>query len=104
MNFNPINFRREKPMINAIILINAERTKINSVGEQLVNLKGITEVYSVSGRFDLVAIIRLPHNDDLAELITEKVTKVEGITKTESMVAFKTLTKQDVAGMFELGN
>ena len=91
-------------MINAIILINAERTKINSVGEQLVNLKGITEVYSVSGRFDLVAIIRLPHNDDLAELITEKVTKVEGIIKTESMVAFKTLTKQDVAGMFELGN
>jgi DNA-binding Lrp family transcriptional regulator len=91
-------------MINAIILINAERTKINSVAEQLVNLEGITEVYSVSGRFDLVAIIRLPHNEDLAELITGKVTKVDGITKTESMVAFKTLTKQDVAGMFELGN
>jgi DNA-binding Lrp family transcriptional regulator len=91
-------------MINAIILINAERTKINAVAEQLVNLEGITEVYSVSGRFDLVAIIRLPHNDDLAELITEKVTKVDGITKTESMVAFKTLTKQDVANMFELGN
>ena len=91
-------------MINAIILINAERTKINAVAEQLVNLQGITEVYSVSGRFDLIAIIRLPHNDDLAELITEKVTKVDGITKTESMVAFKTLTKQDVAGMFELGD
>ncbi len=91
-------------MINAIILINAERTKINSVAEQLVNLAGITEVYSVSGRFDLVAMIRLPHNDDLAELMTEKITKVDGITKTESMVAFKTLTKQDVAGMFELGN
>jgi DNA-binding Lrp family transcriptional regulator len=91
-------------MINAIILINAERTKINSVAEQLVNLEGITEVYSVSGRFDLVAIIRLPQNDDLAELITEKVTKVDGIIKTESMVAFKTLTKQDVASMFELGN
>lgn len=91
-------------MINAIILINAERTKINSVGEQLVGLAGITEVYSVSGRFDLVAIIRLPHADDLAELMTEKVIKVEGIIKTESMVAFKTLTKQDVASMFELGN
>lgn len=91
-------------MINAIILINAERTKINSVAEQLVGLAGITEVYSVSGRFDLVAIIRLPHTDDLAELMTEKVIKVEGITKTESMVAFKTLTKQDVASMFELGN
>ena len=53
-------------MINAIILINAERTKINSVAEQLVNLQGITEVYSVSGRFDLVVVIRLPHADDLA--------------------------------------
>jgi len=96
--------QEEEIMINAIILINAERTKINLVAEQLVNLQGITEVYSVSGRFDLVAIIRLPHADDLAELMTEKVIKVEGITKTESMVAFKTLTKQDVASMFELGN
>jgi len=91
-------------MINAIILINAERTKFNSVAEQLVNLQGITEVYSVSGRFDLVVVIRLPHADDLAELITEKVTKIEGITKTESMVAFKTFSKSDLAGMFELGN
>jgi DNA-binding Lrp family transcriptional regulator len=93
-----------KAMINAIILINAERTKINSVAEQLVSLAGITDVYSVSGRFDLVVVIRLPHADDLAELMTEKVIKVEGITKTESMVAFKTFSKSDIANMFELGN
>lgn len=91
-------------MINAIILINAERTKIKSVAEQLVSLDGITDVYSVSGRFDLVVVIRLPHADDLAELMTEKVIKVEGITKTESMVAFKTFSKNDIANMFELGN
>lgn len=91
-------------MINAIILINAERTKINAVAEQLVSLQGITEVYSVSGRFDLVAMIRLPHNDDLNELMTEKVIKVEGIIKTESMVAFKTLTRQDMASMIEFGD
>jgi DNA-binding Lrp family transcriptional regulator len=91
-------------MVNAIILINTERDKINSVADQLVSLPGITDVYSVSGRFDLVAVIRLPHADDLAELITEKVTKVNGITKTESMVAFKTLSKSDMANMFELGN
>ena len=91
-------------MINAIILINAERTKINSVAEQLVSLSGITEVYSVSGRFDLVAVIRLNHADDLAELMTENMIKVEGITKTESMVAFKTLSKTDLANMFELGD
>lgn len=91
-------------MINAIILINTEREKINSVAEKLVSLDGITEAYSVSGRFDLVVVIRLPHVDDLAELITEKVTKVDGIIKTESMVAFKTLSKSDLASMFELGN
>lgn len=91
-------------MINAIILINAERTKINSVAEQLVSLTGITEVYSVSGRFDLVAIIRLPNAEALAELMTEKVVKVDGIIKTESMVAFKTFSKSDLANMFELGN
>jgi len=91
-------------MINAIILINAERTEINSVAEKLVSLSGITEVYSVSGRFDLVAVIRLPHADDLAELMTEKMIKVEGITKTDSMVAFKTFSQNDIAGMFELGN
>lgn len=91
-------------MINAIILINAERTKISSVAQQLVSLQGITEVYSVSGRFDLVAMIRLPHNDDLNELMTEKVIKVEGIIKTESMVAFKTLTRQDMASMIEFGD
>lgn len=91
-------------MINAIILIHADRTKINSVAEQLVSLSGITDVYSVSGRFDLVAVIRLPHNEDLAEVITEKVIKIDGITKTESMVAFKAFSKADMANMFELGN
>jgi len=91
-------------MINAIILINTEREKVNLVAEQLVRLQGITDVYSVSGRFDLVAVIRLPHADELAELITENVVKVDGITKTESMVAFKTFSKSDMAGMFELGN
>lgn len=91
-------------MINAIILINAERSKINSVAEQLASLQGITEVYSVSGRFDLVAMIRLPHNDDLNELMTEKVINVDGIVKTESMVAFKTLTRQDMASMIEFGD
>lgn len=91
-------------MINAIILINAERTKINDVAAQLVNLPGITDVYSVSGRFDLVAVIRFPNADDLAELITEQVTRIEGITKTESMVAFKTFSKSDLANMVELGD
>jgi DNA-binding Lrp family transcriptional regulator len=90
-------------MINAIILINAERSKINTVGEQLAMIKGVSEVYSVSGRFDLVVIARLPNSDDLAELITNKMILVDGITKTESMVAFKTISKHDIESMFGIG-
>jgi DNA-binding Lrp family transcriptional regulator len=90
-------------LINAIVLINAERTKINSVGEHLASIKGITEVYSVSGRFDLVAVVRLAKSEELAELMTEKITSVEGITKTESMIAFKTLSKHDLESMFGIG-
>ncbi|HEX2934082.1 MAG TPA: Lrp/AsnC ligand binding domain-containing protein [Bacteroidales bacterium] len=91
-------------MITAIVLINAERTKIKQAALQLATIEGITEVYSVSGRFDIVAIIRLANNDDLADLMTEKITLVDGITKTESMVAFNVLSKHDIASMFQLGD
>jgi DNA-binding Lrp family transcriptional regulator len=90
-------------MINAIVLINTERDKVNLVGEKLARIDGISEVYSVSGRFDLVAILRLAENDDLSQLITEKMTKIDGITKTESMIAFKTLSKHDLERMFGIG-
>lgn len=91
-------------MITAIVLINAEHTKIKQAAQQLATIEGITEVYSVSGRFDIVAIIRLTNNDDLADLMTEKITLVDGITKTESMVAFNVLSKHDIASMFQLGD
>ena len=91
-------------MITAIVLLNVDRTKINEIGVEISEMQGVTEVFSVSGRFDLVAIIRLRENDELAELITEKMTRIEGITNTESMIAYKMLSKLDIAGMFELGS
>ena len=91
-------------MTTAIVLINAERTKLTSVGDKLAEIQGITEVYSVGGQVDFVAIIRLPNNDALADLVTEKLTKVEGITKTETMVAFRAISKYDIASMFQIGD
>jgi DNA-binding Lrp family transcriptional regulator len=91
-------------MTTAIVLFNVERTLIPSVGEQLAGIEGITEVFSVGGRFDFIAIIRLPNNDTLAEVITEKIAKVQGITKTETMVAFRAFSRYDLASMFEIGD
>lgn len=84
--------------------MNTQRDKVNTVGQQLSEINGITEVYSVSGRFDLVAIIRLKRNEELSVLITEKIANIEGITRTESMVAFKMLSRHDIASMFDLGD
>jgi DNA-binding Lrp family transcriptional regulator len=67
-------------------------------------MEGITEVFSVSGRYDLIALIRVSDNDKLAELITEKITKIGGIIKTETMIAFRALSRYDIAGMFDLGS
>lgn len=91
-------------MITAIILINTERTRINTVGATLAAIEGIDAVYSVSGRYDLIAIIHLKNIEDLAKLATEKLSKVEGITHTESMVAFKKISSADISGMFDLGS
>lgn len=89
-------------MTTAIALIHADQKRLNKVGEQLAAIQGITEVYSVGGQFDFVAIMRLPDNESLANLVTEKITKIEGITKTETMVAFRTFSKYDLAAMFEI--
>jgi DNA-binding Lrp family transcriptional regulator len=90
-------------MVTSIILINTERTKINEVAEQLVEMNGISEVYSVSGNYDLIAIVRVPSNDDLAKLVTERLRKIESILKTETMLAFKAFSRHDLEAMFAVG-
>jgi len=84
-------------MITAVVLIQTEREEVNRVGEKLAEIDGVVEVYSVSGRYDLVAIMRLETNEKLAELMTEKLTSVEGITDTESMIAFRKISKKDIS-------
>lgn len=90
-------------MVTSIILIHAERTKINDVAEQLAEMEGISEVYSVSGNYDLVAIARVPSNDDLANLVTKKLLGIESILKSETMLAFKAFSRHDLEAMFSVG-
>jgi DNA-binding Lrp family transcriptional regulator len=90
-------------MVTSFILMNVERTKINEVATQLVDITGISEVYSVSGKYDLIAIVRVPTNDDLAALVTVNLRNLESILKTETMLAFKTFSKHDLEAMFAVG-
>ena len=90
-------------MVTAITLMNVERGKIHEVAEQLVELDGISEVYSVGGRYDLIAIIRVRHNDDLADVVTDHIRKIEGIQQTETMLAFRAFSRHALEEMFSIG-
>ena len=90
-------------MVSSVILIDCEKGKINSVAEALADLDGITEVYSVAGRVDLVAIIRVADNDRLAAIVTEQMLKVPGITRTETLIAFRVFSRHDLESMFSIG-
>jgi DNA-binding Lrp family transcriptional regulator len=90
-------------MVTSIILIQVERTKINETAQTLSAIPGISEVYSVSGKYDLIAIARVVSNEDLSELITSQLLKIASILKTETMLAFKTYSKHDLESLFSIG-
>ena len=89
-------------MVTSIILINAQRGKVNDVAQELADLDGISEVYSVSGNYDLVAIIRVRSNDEIASLVTDHLTRINAIEHTETMLAFKAYSKHDLESMFSI--
>jgi DNA-binding Lrp family transcriptional regulator len=90
-------------MITAILLIKTERDKIVAVAETLADIAGVSEVYSVAGRHDLVAILRVHQADDLAHLVTSEVGRVAGIVDTETLFAFRAYSRHDLEAAFSLG-
>lgn len=89
-------------MITAIVLLNVARTQVNAVAETLAEMEGVSEAYSVTGEFDLVAIVRVATNEDLAALVTERLVEVPGIEHTTTMLAFKAYSRHDLESMFSL--
>lgn len=90
-------------MVTAIILVNAERGRIVRLAQEMADIQGITEVYSVSGRYDLIAIVRVQNNDELAKLVTDQMSSLEGITHTESLLSFRAFSRHDLDQMFSIG-
>jgi DNA-binding Lrp family transcriptional regulator len=89
-------------MVTSIILMNVKRDKVSEIAEQLAAMPEISEAYSVSGRYDLIAVVRVKTNDELAGLVTERLAKIEGIEKTDTMLAFKAYSKHDLEAMFAI--
>jgi DNA-binding Lrp family transcriptional regulator len=90
-------------VVSALVLLTVQRDKVNTVAQQLSEMKGITEVFSVAGRYDLVAIIRVKDNEALAELVTDRMLKVEHIIRSETLIAFRAYSRHDLESMFSIG-
>ncbi|HEU0129586.1 MAG TPA: Lrp/AsnC ligand binding domain-containing protein [Mycobacteriales bacterium] len=90
-------------MITAVVLINAAVDAIPEIAEQVSGIDGVTEVYSVAGDVDLVAMVRVRAHEDLADVIAGRVNKVPGILSTQTLIAFRTYSKHDLEAAFSLG-
>lgn len=90
-------------MVSSVLLLKVARNRINEVAQALADLEGISEVFSVAGGYDLVAIIRVRDNDRLAQLVTEEILQVEGITASETLIAFRVFSRHDLEHMFGIG-
>lgn len=89
-------------MVTAIIMINVEPARTAKVAETLSEMRGISEVYSVAGNFDLVAMVRVKENEALAELVAQKIRGVAGVTRTETLIAFRAYSRYDLVSLFSL--
>lgn len=94
---------KEIIMVTSIILVNVERSKINETAEELAATDGISEVYSVSGNYDLIAVARVKSNEELSDLVTRNLLKIESILKTETLLAFKAYSRHDLEAIFSIG-
>ncbi len=90
-------------MVTAIVFINADVARIPEVAEAVAALDGVSEVYSVTGAIDLIAMVRVGTHDQIAEVVADQLNKVPGISSTETHIAFRAYSTHDLDAAFSLG-
>jgi DNA-binding Lrp family transcriptional regulator len=90
-------------MVTAIVLIKMDKGKIHEAAEFLAEVPGVSEVYSVAGPFDLVAVLRVEKNEAIQEIVTEKILSLDTIADTETLIAFRAYSRHDLEEMFSIG-
>ncbi len=90
-------------MLTAFILVKSSREALTSLGAQLADVDGIAEVYTVTSEWDFIAIVRVREQEQLADVVTQRLTRLEGVERTQTMVAFQQFSAHDLEAMFGLG-
>lgn len=90
-------------MITAIVSVITDAARIPEVAREIVDIEGVDTVYSVTGEVDLVAIVRVRRHEDLADVIADRVSKIDGVLDTSTNIAFRTYSSRDLDAAFDLG-
>lgn len=90
-------------MITAIVLIKTSVDRIPEIAEQIAALESVSEVFSVTGTYDLIAMVRVQQHEDLAEVIPGRISRIQGVAATDTHVAFRTYSQHDLEAAFAIG-
>ncbi len=90
-------------MVNAVVLVECEIDRIQEAAREIAGLDGVSEVYSVAGEVDLVAIVRVRVHEDLQRVIPEAMARVDGVARTETLIAFQVYSRHDLEALFSVG-
>ena len=90
-------------MTNAVVLFEAERDALSTLGGELADIEGVAEAYSVTGEWDFVAVVRVPDHEQLADVVTGAITSLSGVIRTQTMVAFAAYSRHDLEALFAIG-
>ncbi len=90
-------------MTHAVVLIEAERDALSTLGGDLADIEGVAEAYSVTGEWDFVAIVRVPNHEQLADVVTGTISTLPGVSRTQTMVAFQAYSRHDLEALFSVG-
>jgi DNA-binding Lrp family transcriptional regulator len=90
-------------MVTSIVLIHTERGRTEETAEALLNVPGVAEVYSVTGEYDLVAIVRVRNYEDMASVVPGRVARTSGVAGTHTLMAFQHYSKHDLEAAWGLG-
>jgi DNA-binding Lrp family transcriptional regulator len=90
-------------MTHAIVLIQSESSALATLGGELADIEGVAEAYSVTGEWDFVAILRLREQDQLAQVVTGRLSQLPGVRRTQTMVAFEVYSRHDLEALFSVG-
>ena len=90
-------------MITAIVFVQAETDRIPEVADAIASLEGVSEVYSVTGQIDLIALIRVQNHEEIATVVADRLNKVDGVVDTETHIAYRAYSRHDLEAAFSIG-